>query len=1033
MHISNHFINRPVLTTMLMAIVIFFGAIAYKSLPVSALPDISYPTIEVSASYPGASPKVMSNRIASPLENHLAGIQGLKTMISKNSQSSTRIVLQFQLNKNMELALIEVESMISQSLSDLPSDLPSNPSYKKTNPSASPIIYLALSSKTLPESTIWDYAHSIFAKRLQLVPGVSFIDLYGSPYAVRVKIDPNKLAAKNLSIDEVITTIKSGNPQIPIGYLEGPSKEYILNINGQIHQSKDYGELMVKNDNGSILRIKDIATTVDSTSNTSISQLSFTKKTGLSPCVMLGVVKSPTANTLDVIKAVKEKLPSLEQKLPSSIDVTPLFDKSSWIHDAIDDVKMTLCIAFALVLLVILLYFGKLIDTLIPVITLPITIIGTFSVIYLLGYSINILTLLAITISIGFLVDDSIVVLENIVRYIEQGKSPKEASIIGSKQIMFTIIATSFCLAAVFIPMLFLHDIIGRIFREFCITIIVAIIISTFISISLTPLLAKQLLSKENVNKTNRLKNASNWINTKLENAYKKTLSSALKHQKTLLFLGSLSLILVGFLFVIIPKDLFPPDDLGTITGMVKTADGTSALGIKQHSQAITDILAHNPYIEKFGYITSVPEENKGVTFISLVPRKERPPITDVIDALEKQFQEIVGVNVFLSPLPLINISSGPEQTEGNVQVLLSSFDLDDLYEQSDTFEHALKNEPLFSQVHSNMHLGVPHIEMTINRNYANYLNISAQTIEQTIMNNYARSEVSRINTPNYQYRVLVESSKGSQPDITNNVYFTPTSTNTQTLPMIPLGQVVTKQEASGPSSITHFNSLPSIQFSLSSEHITYGETLNIINTLSKQLKPTTSVSTIGIAELFLSTITALIFLFFITLFIIYVILGILYENFIHPITIMSTLPPSLLGGLLTLLILNQSLSIYSFVGLIMLMGIVLKNGIMMVDFANENRIKHHMSIEEAIYNAAVTRFRPILMTTFATFMGVIPIALGLGGETAHSRIPLGSAVAGGLLFSQLLTLYLTPVIYIILEKIRHHSLTRMKRLKATD
>lgn len=1029
MNISGHFINRPVFTTLLMVVVVFFGSIAYKSLPVSALPDVSYPTIEVSASYPGASPKVMSNRITSPLENHLAGIEGLKTMISNSSRSSTRIVLQFQLNKNMELALIEVESKISQSLSDLP-DLPSNPSFQKKNPSESPILYFALSSKTLPESVLYDYGHSIVQKKLQLLPGVSFVDLYGSPFAVRVKVDPKKLAAKNVSIQNVISAIQDGNPQIPAGYIEGPSKEYILNVDGQLHQGKQYGDLMVKNDQGSILRIRDVASTIDSLSNTSISQAAYTKESGLSTCIVLGIVKSPTANTLDVIQSVKNEIPKLKEKIPSSIEMFPIFDKSNWILDAIDDVKMTLIIAFILVLLVILFYFGKIIDTFIPVITLPITIVGTFAVVYLLGYSINILTLLAITLSIGFLVDDAIVVLENIVRYLEKGQTPEEAAHNGTKQIMFTIIATSFCLAAVFIPMLFVQDIIGRIFREFCITIIVAIIISTFISISLTPLLAKNLLTQEKVKSSNRLKKISSSINQRLQQVYKRSLSFALQYKKSILSLGVLSIILVGFLFVSLPKDLFPPDDLGSMSGLIMTESGTSASRLKEQAKEITDILSQNPYIDKFGFISSVPEENQGIVFITLVPKKERPPIDTVISSLEKQFQTLVGINVFLSPIPLIKIQSGPEQTQGNVQLLLSSFELDDLYTQAEVFEQALKTEPLFSQVHSNLHLGMPHLEMSINRNYANYLNISAQEIEETVMYNYARSEISRINTPNYQYRVLIQSSDTDQPDIDSNVFFAPSSNN---LPMIPLGQVVDQKEVSGPTSIMHFNTLPSVQFSLSTMDIPYGETVDIVNSLKKDLKPTTSISTLGITELFLSTITALIVLFFITLFIIYVILGILYENFIHPITIMSTLPPSLLGGLFTLMLFNQALSIYSFVGLIMLMGIVLKNGIMMVDFANENRKKHHMSTEKAIFNAAVTRFRPILMTTFSTFMGVIPIALGLGGETAQSRIPLGSAVAGGLIISQILTLYLTPIIYIMLEKLRHHSLSRMKRIKASD
>ena len=1032
------------MTTLVMLSILFFGLLGYDALPVSDLPDVQYPTIEVSTSYPGASPQTMADTVTSPLERQFAAVDGIQTIASTSTNGSSTIVLQFDLDKDIDSAATDVQAAINQAQPNLPSDLPNYPTYKKTNPSQTPVIFFSISSDLIPLGELYDYAYSLMGRRLGMVDGVSDVNVYGSPFAVRVQVDPDYLSAHQIGIDEVATTIQKSNPELPVGNLYGPDIEYTITVDGQMKEAEKYNELIIRNNNHALLKVKDVGQALNSLQDDKYS-LNYITQENTTPCVVIAIIKQSGANTIKVIDGVKTLLNEMKWELPGSIKIETIFDQSVFIMESVHDVQLTLFIAFLLVVLVVLFYLGKVRDTLIPLLALPMSVIGTFAVMYLVGFSIDILSLLAITLSIGFLVDDAIVVLENIHRHGEMGKSRWDASLSGSKQISFTILSMTLSLACVFIPMVFMAGIMGRMFREFAITIVIAVLISGFVSLSLTPMLCSRfLVPKGEGKKKNVIERLSERLNTSLLNLYKKGLNLVFKHRFATACVGVLSFAATIYLGALLPTDFIPGDDLGFINGFALSSDATSPYKMIDYQNELSEILRSDPNVEDHVAVAAIPSDNQSLMFIRLKPFKERGSMHSVVNELFPKLNQVPGVAVFLRPFPLINLDVGTSMSMGNYQYTLQGLNSDTLYEDTEKVLSSMRKSPDFRQVISTMHNQAPYLNVNIDRNRAYDLNISAQAIEAAFSYAFSGGKLSQINGAADQYDVIIETipSAYKDPSVLDKLYVSastktkimdPNANNNvgQTFPtQVPLTSLATWTQSTGPLSVTHINTLPATTISYDvGAGVPLGTALKTLDEIAATtLSPDVNAIQIGSTQIFQKSFASLTFLFLITIFMIYVILGILYENFIHPLTVMSALPPAALGAVLTLMVFGQPLSLYAFVGIIMLLGIVLKNGIMLVDFANEGLLEGK-DLHTAIYDACCARFRPILMTTFSAMMGAVPIALGIGGSTAQSRRPLGLVIVGGLIVSQILTLYFTPIIFTYLERVREKIKKKTSRL----
>jgi len=1018
MNISAPFIKRPVMTILVMASILFFGIFAFQKLPVSDLPNIDYPTIQVTTTYPGASPETVGNNITAILEQQFSTIDGLNLIASMSTISSSTIVLQFNLEKKIDSAALDVQSAINAAQALLPPDLPYLPTYTKVNPSASPILYLAVSSSLVPKWDLYEYAHTLIGEQLNMIDGVAQIQVYGYPYAVRVRVDPRKLAARNIGIDEVGTRIQLQNVNNPVGNLYGPDKEYSLKVDGQLLKAEEYNPMILRNDQGAITRISDIGYAMDSQLNDKSLQ-TYLEKGIEEPSVIIAVLKQGGTNSLAILEAIDKKLPGLIQGIPPSVSIKRLFDRGVFIKESVHDVEFTLVIAFLLVLLVIFLYLGEWIATIIPSLALPIAIIGTFAVMFLLNFSLDILSLLAITLSVGFLVDDAVVVLENIFRHVEMGKTPLQAALDGSREICFTVLSMTCCLIAVFIPLIFMGSVLGKLFSEFSITIIIALFISGVVSISLTPMLSSRFIKpKEQGAKKSLATRISDQVNTKLLAWYTPSLKWAIRHKPVVLLCGLFSLVTSVYLLLVLPKDFFPPDDLGFFMVFSEAADSTSPAKMQQYQTELAKKVIQNPAIASMVSLNGSPQDNQGILFAQMAPAHKRPPIATVLQELQQELQGIPGLRLFYKPLPLIDLQVGTSLTQATYQYTLHAIDEKLLYPAAETLLQKMRQNSLLTQVNSDLHLSQPQYQMKIRRDRASLLNVTAGAIEKALNLAFANSQLSYINTRSNQYYVILETLPEfyKNPDALRQLYVQSTDGH-----LVPLYTLVSAQETTGPIAVNHINALPSVTISFDlKEGVPLGTAVTEIQKLSKEtLPPNVNGNLLGTADVFKETFQNLGILLVVTLFVIYVILGILYENFFHPLTVMSTLPPAALGGLLSLLIFRLPLSLYAFVGIIMLLGIVMKNGIILIDFANDKIDKEKKSVDEAIYEACVTRLRPILMTTVAALMGAVPIALGVGGMTALSRRPLGLVIVFGLIFSQLLTLYFTPVIFIEVERLR--------------
>jgi HAE1 family hydrophobic/amphiphilic exporter-1 len=1015
MNPSAIWIRRPVMTTLVMAGILIFGALAYLRLPVSDLPSVDYPTISVSANLAGASPQTMAAAIVTPLEKEFSRISGVDAMTSTSSQGAASITLQFDLDRDIDAAAQDVQAAIARTLRQLPAEI-QPPSYQKVDPSAAPILFLALTSRTLPLSQLDEYAETFLAQRISTVSGVAQVQVFGSQtYAVRIQLDPQALAARGIGIDEVAGAVASGNVSLPTGTLWGTDKAYSVEADGQLENAAAFRPLVVAYRNGAPVRLGDLGRVLDSVQNTKVaSWFNGTR------AIVLAVQRQPGTNTVEVANGVKAVVAGLERELPGSVELRTLYDRSVSIRDSVAEVKFTLFLTLFLVVLVIFLFLRSLRATAIPSLALPMSLAGTFAVMHLLGFSLDNLSLMALILSVGFVVDDAIVMLENVVRHVERGEDVRRATFDGAREIGFTIVSMTLSLVAVFIPILFLGGLIGRLFREFAVTIGVAILLSGFVSLTLTPMLCSRFLKPAGVERHGRFYAATERLWRRSLGAYERSLAWVMDRRPLALAFSAAILAGTIVLAALVPKGFIPSEDQGRINGTTLAAEGTSFDAMVKKQQAAAAIVGRDPNVE--GFMSSIgaggrsPTVSQGTMLLRLKDRSHRNLSADeVIQELSPKLAGIPGLRVFLQNPPVINI--GGRSSRSLYQFTVQGSDTDLIYRGAAALEDALKAVPGLQDVTSDLQLNSPQAQLTIDRDRAAALGLDAEQIETALYNAYGARQVSTILTPNDQYQVILELLPQYQRDLSALSLL---SVRSSTGDLVPLGAVASVAPGAGPSTVNHSGQLPSVTLSFNLRPgVSLGEALGHVQKAARQTLPaglTTSFS--GTAQAFQDAQQDLLLLLVLALLVIYLVLGILYESFIHPLTILSGLPFAGFGALLALVVFRQDLSVYAFVGIIMLIGLVKKNAIMMIDFALEAERERGKGPREAILEACSVRFRPIMMTTMAALMGTLPIALAWGAG-AEARRPLGVAVVGGLAFSQIITLYVTPVIYTYLDELR--------------
>jgi len=1017
MNLSSIFIRRPVMTTLLMAALVIFGLFGYATLPVSELPNVDFPTIVVTANLPGADPTTMASAVATPLESQFSNIAGVDSMTSTSTQGSTSITIQFNLDRNLDGAAQDVQSAIAAAARRLPPNMPNPPTMRKVNPADSPIMFMALRSDTLPRSKVDEYAETLLARQLSTLDGVAQVNVYGAQkFAVRVQADPAALATRQIGIDQLASAIASANVNVATGTLNGPTRSTVIHANGQLMNAADFAPQIVAYRNGAPVRFKDVAKVVDSVENNRAANWFRSNR-----AIGLSIQRQPGSNTIELVDSINRILPTFLAQLPASVHLETIYDRSQTIRASISDVQTTLLIAGALVVGVIFVFLRRLTATFIPSIALPIAVIGTFAGMALFGYNLDNLSLMSLTLSVGFVVDDAIVMLENIIRHVEQGENPRDASFRGSREIAFTILSMTISLAAVFIPIVFMGGIVGRLLHEFAVTIILAIAFSGIISVTLTPMLCSRILKSEEGQAHNAFYRWSERTFNQMQSGYERTLRWSLNHRPVIFGLFLASLMAAAGLFYILPQDFLPADDTSALRAQTEAANGTSYDQMVRYQQQAAAIVNADPNVDgAMSAVGSGPGSagtNTGFMFIHLKPPGDRDLSADeLVHSLNRKLAGIPGINVFLQNPPVFRI--GGNNSKLPYQYTLQDLDLTELQSVSNRLMTAMLADPTFAgQVTTDLNLSTPAVNVDIDRDKAAALGITAMQIENALGAAYGGEQVSSIYASSDQYQVILELLPQYQQDESalSRLYVA-----AQDGTLVPLNAIAHISASTMPLSINHLGQIPSVTISFNlAPGKALSDAVTSINRISAQqaIPATVQTSFQGTAQAFQSSMSNMGMLLLIAIVTVYIILGILYESFIHPLTILSGLPSAAVGALLTLWVFGLPLTLYAFVGMMMLIGIVKKNAIMMIDFALHRQRDEGATPAVAIFDAAMIRFRPIMMTTMAAMMGTLPIAIGLGAG-ADSRRPLGLCVAGGLLLSQLLTLYITPVLYIYLDRL---------------
>ena len=1028
MNFCELFVRRPVMTVLVMAGILIFGLAGYRLLPVSTLPNVDFPTIQVTAELPGASPETMASAVATVLERQFSTIAGIDEMSSVSGQGVTRVTIQFVLDRDIDAAAQDVNSAIASAARQLPATMPAPPSFRKVNPADFPVYYLALTSQALPLSTVNEYAETYLAQRISTINGVAQVQVFGQQkYAVRVQVDPSALAARGVGINEVEQAVSQANVNLPTGTLYGKDRMFAVQATGQLQDAAAFRPIIVTYRNGSPIRLQELGRVIDDVQNDKVAAW-FKGKRG----IVLAIQRQPGTNTIEVVDSIKQLLPTFRAEVPPAIDIETLYDRSVTIRASVDEVKFTLYLALMLVVMVIFVFLRNIPATIIPALALPMSIIGTFAVMYLFGYSLDNISLMALTLCVGFVVDDAIVMLENITRHLEQGKSVMQATLDGSKEIVFTIISMTISLAAVFIPVLFMGGILGRLLHEFAVTIMAAVLISGFVSLTLTPMMCSRILKPHREDQRHgRLYWAFERGFEAWKHAYDVSLRWTLAHKLAVLAVFLAIFVATVVLFWRAPKGFLPSEDSGQLFCFVEGPQDTSFEAMMDLQRHVADIIGKDPNVDAamsfVGATGFSPSLNRGRITITLKPFRERKPADQVVRELRPKLANVLGAKVFLQNVPAIRI--GGQLTQSPYQYVMRSANIEELYQWAPVIEQKLRSLPGLVEVSSDLQITRPEVTVEIEREKASALGVSAQSVEMALNNAYGARQVSTIYTATNQYFVILELAPRYQtdPSVLPLLYV-----RSSTGALVPLNAVATLKYGVGPLQVAHLGQLTSVTFSFDVRPgLALSQAIAQVNAATREMQvpATLTGSFSGTAQAYQSSLQGMGLLLLLAVVVIYLVLGILYESFIHPITILSGLPTAGLGALLTLMAFGIELNMYAFVGIIMLVGIVKKNAIMMIDFAIEAQRRDGLPPEQAIYQAGLIRFRPIMMTTMAALMGSLPIAIGFGAG-GGARMPLGLAVVGGLLLSQVLTLYITPVIYVCFEWLKAW-LSRKKQTEA--
>ncbi|HTS78907.1 MAG TPA: efflux RND transporter permease subunit [Bryobacteraceae bacterium] len=1032
MNFSETFIRRPIATSLLMAAIALFGVVAYRALPVSDLPNVDFPTLLITAQLPGASPETMSSAVATPLENQFSSIAGLTQMTSVNSLGSTQITLEFDLNRSMDGAAVDVQAAITQASRLLPTGMPTPPTFTKVNPADQPIIYLVLTSRMVPLWTLDEYAETRVAQRISMSSGVAQVQVLGQQkYAVHVQMDPHALASHQVGINEVESALKTWNVNLPTGQITGPERAFTLQASGQLMSASQYRPLIVAYRNGAPVRLSDLGDIVDGVQDSYTASWYDTHEPDTEErAIVLGVQRQPGTNTIEVTDNIKKLLPTFQQELPASVHMDVLYDRSDTIRESYTDVEYTMLLTLGLVIAVIFLFLRNVSATVIPSLALPFSIIGTFAVMYLLKYSLDNLSMMALILSVGFVVDDAIVMLENIFRHMEMGKKPLIASLVGSKEIGFTIVSMTLSLAAVFIPVLFMQGILGRLFREFSVTICVAILISGVVSVTLTPMLCSRFLRSPEHHQHSWFYRVTEKFFEGMLHAYDKTLQMVLRHRVFTMATFIVVLAATVWMFMDIPKGFIPDQDTDQISVVTEALQGTSYYQMVDYEKEVNTIIRKDPNVEALmstvggTAATTVGGPNFGQLLVRLKPRSQRKEnVNQIMKELQPQLDQVPGMKVYLQNPPTIRI--GGQVTKSLYQFSMQSPNKPELFDNARKIEAEIAQIPGIRDVTSDLAITSPQVDVDIDRDRAAAVQVSASTLESAFYDAYGPHWVSTIYAAINEYEVLLELKPQYQtdPNLLSMLYFKGTGNQ-----LVPLNTLATLKTTVGPQAINHNGQLTAVTISFDLQPgVALGQVTDKIRDIAARTLPNTiSTSFQGAAKAFESSLGNLWVLLLIAIVVVYIVLGILYESYIHPITILSGLPSAGFGALLTLYAFHMDLNIYAFVGLIMLIGIVKKNAIMQIDFALDAERNQGMDPDRAIYQGCLIRFRPIMMTTMAALLGAVPIAVGWGAG-GEARQSLGLVVVGGLLFSQLVTLYLTPVFYTYMSRVQDFVMRRKK------